>query len=103
MTLRDLVLLAGGLREGAYLQEAEVARLPESRARGVTATTMRVPMDSSYLGDYVRGRQYAGVPGQASPPFGTAPEFVLGPYDNVLVMQQPDWQLQRTVCRSRAK
>lgn len=97
MTLRDLVLLAGGLREGAYLQEAEVARLPESRARGVTATTMRVPMDSSYLGDYVRGRPYAGVPGQASPPFGTAPEFVLGPYDNVLVMQQPDWQLQRTV------
>jgi len=97
MTLRDLVLLAGGLREGAYLREAEVARLPLNRANGVTATTVRVPLDSSYLADYVPGRPYAGAPGLASPAFGVSPEVVLQPYDNVLIMEQPDWQLQRTV------
>jgi polysaccharide export outer membrane protein len=97
MTLRDLVLLGGGLREGAYLREAEIARLPENRAGGITATTMRVPVDSSYLGDYVPGMPYAGAPGQSAPAFGTAPETVLRPYDNVLIMEQPDWQLQRTV------
>ena len=97
ITLRDLVLLAGGLREGAYLREAEVARLPQDRSRGVTATTVRVPLDSSYLGDYVPGRPYAGAPGLASPAFGTSPEVMLSPYDNVLIMEQPDWQLQRTV------
>ncbi len=97
MTLRDLVLLAGGLREGAYLREAEVARLPLDRANGVTATTVRVPLDSSYLADYVPGRPYAGAPGLASPAYGASPEVVLQPYDNVLVMEQPDWQLQRAV------
>ncbi len=97
MTLRDLVLLAGGLREGAYLQEAEVARLPRDRANGVTATTVRVPLDSSYLGDYVPGRPYAAAPGLRSPSYGASPEVPLQPYDNVLVMQQPDFQLQRSV------
>jgi len=100
MTLRDLVLLAGGVREGAYLREAEVARLPLDRSRGVTATTVRVPLDSSYLGDYVPGRPYAGAPGLDSPAFGTSPEVLLNPYDNVLVMEQPDGQLQRTVTRT---
>ncbi|MDQ8177289.1 MAG: SLBB domain-containing protein, partial [Gemmatimonadota bacterium] len=100
MTLRDLVLLAGGLREGAYLREAEVARLPRDRSRGVTATTMRVPLDSSYLGDYEPGRPYAGAPGLASPAFGASREVILEPYDNVLIMEQPDWQLQRTVLLS---
>lgn len=97
MTLRDLVLLAGGLREGAYLQEAEVARLPRNRANGVTATTVRVAMDSSYLGDYVQGQSYDAAPGLPSPAYGSAPEVVLQPYDNVLIMQQPDFQLQRSV------
>lgn len=97
MTLRDLVLLAGGLREGAYLKEAEVARLPLDRSRGVTATTVRVPLDSSYLGDYTPGQPYAGAPGLASPAYRSSPEVPLDPYDNVLIMEQPDWQLQRTV------
>lgn len=97
MTLRDLVLLAGGLREGAYLQEAEVARLPRNRANGVTATTMRVPLDSSYLGDYVPGQPYDAAPGLASPAYRSTQEVPLEPYDNVLVMQQPDFQLQRSV------
>jgi protein involved in polysaccharide export with SLBB domain len=97
MTLRDLVLLAGGLREGAYLNEAEVARLPLDRTAGVTATTIRVPMDSSYLADYVPGRPYAAAPGVAAAAPGSAEEFALHPYDNVLIVQQPDFQLQRRV------
>ncbi|MEX2181712.1 MAG: SLBB domain-containing protein [Gemmatimonadaceae bacterium] len=97
MTLRDLVLLAGGLREGAYLNEAEVARLPLNRASGVTATTVRVALDSSYLAEYAAGRAYPVVPGLPSPAPGSAPEVMLQPYDNVLILEQPDWQLQRTV------
>ncbi len=97
MTLRDLVLLAGGVQEGAYLQEAEIARLPENRANGVTATTIRVPLDSSYIGEYVRGRTYLAAPGLAAPAYGSAPEVVLKPYDNVLILRQPDFQLQRRV------
>ena len=97
MTLRDLVLLAGGLREGAYLHEAEVARLPESRVNGATATTLRVPLDSSYIGDYTRGEEYLAAPGLAARGYGSAPEVPLRPYDNVLILQQPDFQLQRRV------
>jgi len=73
MTVRDLVLLAGGPTEGADLKEAEIARVPENRAGGVTAVTMRVSLDS------------------------TAPPTVLQPYDNVLIFRQVDWTLPRTV------
>jgi protein involved in polysaccharide export with SLBB domain len=97
MTLRDLVLQARGLEESAYLKEAEIARIPESRAGGVTAITFRAPLDSSYLVE--RGSSahpYLGPPGLAAPSAG-APEVVLKPYDNVLIMHQPDWELERTV------
>jgi protein involved in polysaccharide export with SLBB domain len=98
MTLRDLVLLAGGLEESAYLKEAEVARLPENRAAGVTAMTFRVPLDSTYLFERSGTEQhpYLGPPGLAAPAAG-APEVALRPYDNVMIMRQPDWELQRTV------
>jgi polysaccharide biosynthesis/export protein len=97
MTLRDLVLESGGLRDGAHLREAEVARLPERRLDGRTAVTIRVPLDSSYLADYVPGQAYAAAPGDPAAPFGSTPDFVLRPYDNVLIMEQPDWQLPRSV------
>ncbi|HEV8411603.1 MAG TPA: SLBB domain-containing protein, partial [Gemmatimonadaceae bacterium] len=45
ITMRDLVLLAGGLQESASLTDAEIARLPADRAGGVTARTIRVPLD----------------------------------------------------------
>lgn len=97
MTLRDLVLLAQGLQESAYLSEAEIARMPENRAAGVTATTFRVPLDSSYLFERGNGtRAYLGPPGLPAPSTG-APDVVLQPYDNVLIMHQPDWELERTV------
>jgi len=98
MTMRDLVLMAGGLRESAYLKEAEIARLPESRAGGVTAITFRAPMDSSYLVERASSdlHKYLGPPGLPAPS-GGAPEVLLKPYDNVLIMRQPDWELERTV------
>jgi len=97
MTLRDLVLLAGGLSEGAFLREAEVARLPEDRTNSVTAMTVRVPLDSSYIGEYVPGKPLLAAPGIAAPAYGSAPEVELRPYDNVLILRQPGFQLQRQV------
>jgi protein involved in polysaccharide export with SLBB domain len=95
MTLRDLVLLAGGLEQSAYLKEAELARLPDDRSGGVTATTIRVPLDSSYLFDRGPDGRYLGPPGLPSTA-GPTPEQPLLPYDNVLVLAQPDFQLQRS-------
>jgi protein involved in polysaccharide export with SLBB domain len=96
MTIRDLALLAGGLHEGAYLAAAEIARLPDNRAGGVTATTFRVPLDSSYLFERGPDGKYLGPPGLPAPS-GDAPEVLVRPYDNVLILRQPDWELQRTV------
>jgi protein involved in polysaccharide export with SLBB domain len=99
MTLRDLVLLAGGLQEKAFLKEAELARLPEDRSGGRLATTIRVPLDSSYLFERSPDGKYLGPPGVPAPS-GNMPEMLLKPYDNVLIMEQPDWNLQRTVTLS---
>ncbi|MDB4916469.1 MAG: polysaccharide export protein [Gemmatimonadetes bacterium] len=99
MTLRDLVLLANGVQESAYLREAEIARLPESRDSGRTATTIRVPLDSTYLFERSLNGTYIGPPGVPSIAAG-APEVLLKPYDNVLILRQPNWELQRTVVLS---
>jgi protein involved in polysaccharide export with SLBB domain len=96
MTLRDLVLLAGGLEQSAYLNEAEIARLPENRSAGVTAHTIRVPLDSTYLFERDAGGKYLGPPGIPAPE-SKAPEVELQPYDNILILRQPNWDLQRTV------
>ena len=96
MTVRDLVLLAGGLEEGAYLKEAEIARLPDDRTGGATARTFRVPLDSTYLFDRGPDGRYLGPPGLPAPS-ASAPETPVLPYDNVLILRQPDWELQRTV------
>jgi polysaccharide export outer membrane protein len=96
MTMRDLILLAGGLEESAYLKEAEIARLPHDRTGNATAATIRVPLDSTYLFERRPGVRYLGAPGIAAAPAG-APEVPLRPYDNVLIMHQPSWELQRIV------
>ncbi len=96
MTLRDLVHLAGGLEDGAYLVHAEVARLPEQRAPGVLARTVTVPLDSTYLLERGLDGRYLGPPGIAAPLKG-APDFPLAPYDNVLILRQPEWLLERRV------
>ena len=96
MTVRDAILLADGLTEDAYLLEAEVARVPADRSAGAIASTIRVPLDSTYL--FARGTpgEYAGPPGVPAPATG-APEVTLQPYDNLLILRQPDWELPRTV------
>jgi protein involved in polysaccharide export with SLBB domain len=95
MTVRDLVLLAGGLDQSAYLNEAEVARLPVDRANGVTARTFRIPLDSSYLFERGPDGKYLGPPGLPAGS-GPNPEVTVQPYDNVLILRQPNWELQRT-------
>lgn len=96
MTVRDLVLEAGGLEQSAYLNEARIARLPADRSAGVTAREFTVPLDSSYLFERGRDGRYSGPPGLPAPA-GPSPEVVLQPYDNVLILRQPNWELQRTV------
>ena len=96
MTMRDLVLMAGGLQESADLREAEIARLPEDRTGNVTAVSVRVPLDSTYLFERQNGDAYLGAPGIPARAAG-APEVQLRPYDNVLILQQPYWELQRIV------
>lgn len=95
MTLRDLVLQAGGLSDGALLDSAEVARLPRSRTSGELAQTYRVQMDSTYLFE-PDSTTYRFLPGVTSRASG-APEVPLEPYDRVTIFRQPDWELQRTV------
>ena len=96
MTLRDLVLLGGGVEQSASLTEAEIARLPESRANGATAITTRVPLDSTYVFERDAGGRYDGPPGLPAQAGGAA-DVALRPYDNVLIFRQPDWELQRLV------
>ncbi|MBA2457972.1 MAG: SLBB domain-containing protein [Gemmatimonadales bacterium] len=96
MTVRDAVLLAGGPTEDAWLGEAEIARRAEDETPGTLATTVRVPLDSTYLFGRRLGTEYIGPPGLPLAASG-APEMVLEPYDNVLIMRQPGWELQRSV------
>ena len=89
MTLRDLVLLAGGLDESAYLAQAEIARFPENHAAGATAETIHVPLDSTYV--FASGK--AGAPNAAS-------DVLIRPDDQVLILRQPNWLAPRSVVLS---
>jgi polysaccharide export outer membrane protein len=96
MTLRDAVMLADGMQEGVSLTDAEVARLPENRASGVTAITQHVRLDSTYL--FERGPDgHALASAPSAGLTNRAPDVVLQPYDAVLIKRQPEWQLQQTV------
>ena len=97
MTLRDLVELARGPTVGADLRETEVARLPNDREAGELAELMRVPLDSSYLALASSDAAFRGPRGIAFPPPGTAAEFELEPFDQITILLQPDFQLQREV------
>jgi len=98
LTLRDALLEVEGLTEDALLTEAEIARLPADSVRisGLVAVAVRVPLDSTYLFDRGPDGRYLGPPGVATSASG-APEILLQPYDNVLILRQPEWELQRTV------
>ncbi len=93
MTLRDLVLMAGGLRDGAFVGEAEVSRIAVQPERpGDLAEVIRVPIDSSYV---VVGR-LSGSSGGGNGA-SAAPDFALERYDNVFIRSRPGWENQRTV------
>jgi protein involved in polysaccharide export with SLBB domain len=95
MTMRDLVLLANGVTEDADLREAEIARREQGTDPGTLAKTIRVRLDSTALAS--GGTD--GVP-LAPPHAGGAagiPDIPLQPYDNVLIMRQAGWELQRLV------
>ena len=96
LTLRDLVKLARGPKIGASLKDVEIARLPADRRQGQLADTVRAPIDSTYLLERDRTGRYIGPAGQAFPGSG-ALEVPLQPYDEVLILKQPDFELQRTV------
>jgi polysaccharide biosynthesis/export protein len=93
MTMRDLVLLANGVTEDADLKEAEIARRAEGADPGTLATSIRVPLDSTF-------RAGGGTDGHGPlPQFGAGgvPDVALKPYDNVLIMRQTGWETQRLV------
>src|SRR2546422_9792571 len=96
MTLRELVVLARGPKVGADLREAEIARMPEDRSRGQLATTLRAPLDSSYLLERDSTGRYAGPPGLPFSPAGSAPEVVLKAFDNVHIFMKPEFYFLRT-------
>jgi protein involved in polysaccharide export with SLBB domain len=80
MTVMDLILRAGGLRESAYKMEAEVSRVDSTTiATTKAAAIYRVPIS----GDYAI--------------HSADSSFLLHKYDQVFVREFPDWQLQRNV------
>jgi polysaccharide export outer membrane protein len=93
MTMRDVVLLADGVTEDADLTEAEIARRAEGADPGRLATSIRVPLDSTFrAGGGTDGRGPLSRLGA-----GGVPDVALKPYDNVLIMRQTGWELQRLV------
>jgi protein involved in polysaccharide export with SLBB domain len=62
----------------------------------VTARTIRVPLDSSYIFDRAPDGRYVGPPGLPAAA-GPGPDAALALYDNVLILRQPDWKLLKTV------
>ena len=80
MTIMDLIFRAGGLKESAYKQEAEVSRVDSTTiASRQAAEVFRVPISGNY-----------GV-------HSADTTFSLRQYDQVFVREIPDWQLQRNV------
>ncbi|MFH1845108.1 MAG: SLBB domain-containing protein [bacterium] len=85
LTLRDLILKAGGLRESADLLRAEVSRLrmdalqshDTDRSPSQLVNVIEIPLGDNYLTD------------QES--------FLLKPHDQVAIRKLPWWELQRKV------
>jgi protein involved in polysaccharide export with SLBB domain len=96
LTLRDLVLLAGGLDERASLREAEIARLPRTGDAATLAVSQRVALDSTYLvvaqarPAVPVGVAQSGRPQVASRSPDAPREVSLEPFDNVMILSQPD-------------
>ena len=98
MTLRDLILRAGGVTAAADLT-VEIARVeePEARAAGAIAQVSRVRIDSSYVVPDARGRFYLGSLDSLGTNGGAAAAFELRPYDHVFVRRLPFFEEPRVV------
>ncbi len=91
ITVRDLILRAGGLRTGAYLGMVDVARVAIEQVRGDTITrTFTVALDSAMVFDAVPGSD-GGAGAQAES------DFVLHNLDAVYVRRAPGFEPQRRV------
>ncbi len=89
MTLRDAVIMAGGLRDEAYLVQAEVSRVPQVPGGDTLAQLIQVPLDSTYVIDATSYlRRAPGVHGS---------DVVLEPFDNVFIRRLPSFTLPRNV------
>ena len=107
MTVKDLILRAGGLRTGARLEAAEVSRVVISQERTDTLSrSFRVPLESDYVvaGDTVsaghEGYQDVGADGDGSDgesAQAAAREFELRNLDAVFVRRSPGYEPQKTV------
>jgi len=74
-----------------------VSRLPTDRDAGQLARSIMVPLDSSYLSQRDALGRFRGPPGLAFPPAGASPDFELEPFDQVLIKQQPDFEMPQAV------
>ena len=93
MTLRDLVLTAGGFTEGAYMAQAEVARPTDPLDRSnVTAQVVTVPLAESMSGGDLMYDE-AGIPSWRP----ESDEFVLRRGDRVYIRRAPGYQPARAV------
>jgi polysaccharide biosynthesis/export protein len=95
MTLRDLVLQAGGLSPAADLT-IEVARLadPTRLDTHQIAQIIHLQADASFFVSEQDRRRYLGPPPSVR---GSASDFVLQPYDRVTVRSLPELEFQRAV------
>jgi polysaccharide biosynthesis/export protein len=104
MTVADLLLEAGGLRTGAYLSDAEVARVVVSQSATDTLTRrFLVPLDSSYVFDLApaddgqSGAARSKTPGGAGASGDPAARFRLENLDAVYVRKAPGYEPQERV------
>ena len=82
MTLEDLIIQAGGLREAASVVRVDVSR----RIRNPYSTTDNDTIGRTYTFSLKEGFVVDGTPG-----------FVLQPYDEVYVRRSPGYQAQQNV------
>ena len=80
MTVADVIVRAGGLKESAYRMQAEVSRInPETSTDGRTAQLIKVALGDTMSTD------------------GPAAEFKMQKNDIVFIREIPNWSLQENV------
>ncbi|MEJ2545065.1 MAG: SLBB domain-containing protein [Calditrichaceae bacterium] len=83
MTLKDLIFAAGGFREDALIDKAEISRIdPANNDQKQLANLIYVDLDSNYTKNHT---SYDDE------------QFYLQAYDNVFIRSNSDWEVQRNV------